>query len=325
MALLQDYNKLFEHTDNINKIYVNNNVVWPTVISSTPPGPDYTEPFYVENISNTTETLSIKKDTTNAPTLNVQYSLDRTNWKNLCTTYTVAYNYTLQPGDKVYLRCNTNLGWGSSGTSSYHNSINGCSKVGGNIMSLLYGSSFTGKTTFRNSTYQAFRGLFDSNNILEDAKNLLLPATTLVSGCYRYMFNNCTNLKTAPELPATTLATYCYSIMFYGCSSLITAPDLPATTLVEYCYDRMFTKCTSLTTAPELPAATLTTNCYYQMFRYCSLLNTVKCLATDRSASNATSSWLGSVSSTGTFTKAAGVTWRTGLSGIPSGWTVIEV
>ena len=34
------------------------------------------------------------------------------------------------------------------------------------------------------------------------------------------MFSYCTSLTTAPELPATTLASDCYSYMFSGCTSL---------------------------------------------------------------------------------------------------------
>ena len=34
------------------------------------------------------------------------------------------------------------------------------------------------------------------------------------------MFSGCTSLTTAPELPATTLATSCYAYMFDDCSSL---------------------------------------------------------------------------------------------------------
>ena len=37
---------------------------------------------------------------------------------------------------------------------------------------------------------------------------------------FRYLFQNCTSLTTAPELPATTVADMCYSNMFEGCSSL---------------------------------------------------------------------------------------------------------
>ena len=50
----------------------------------------------------------------------------------------------------------------------------------------------------------------------------------------------------APELPATTLASYCYQYMFEGCTSLTTAPELPATTLEKRCYESMFKGCTKL-------------------------------------------------------------------------------
>ena len=93
-----------------------------------------------------------------------------------------------------------------------------------------------------------------------------LPATTLANYCYAYMFYKCTNLITTPELPATTLANYCYSYMFAYCSNLTTPPELPVTTLADYCYYYMFSGCKGLATAPELPATTLTTGCYEYMF-----------------------------------------------------------
>ena len=177
-----------------------------------------------------------------------------------------------------------------------------------------------------------------------------LPATTLASGCYMDMFHGCTSLTTAPELPATILSQRCYNSMFYGCSSLTTAPALPAMTMEKTCYQNMFYGCTSLASAPVLPATTLATSCYYGMFRGCTSLaqapvlpattlvsscyfsmfyectnlNYVKCLATNISAFACLSDWLANVSPTGTFVKAAGVSWPTGSSGIPVGWTVIE-
>ena len=95
---------------------------------------------------------------------------------------------------------------------------------------------------------------------------------TMANYCYQYMFKNCANLTTAPELPANTLDVYCYASMFYGCTSLTTAPALPATTLAESCYQYMFRACTNLTTAPTLPATTLAGYCYYQMFNGCTSL-----------------------------------------------------
>ena len=140
--------------------------------------------------------------------------------------------------------------------------------VYGNIMSLVYGDDFVGKTTI--SRY-GFFCLFKDSGLIS-AENLILPATTLELSCYANMFEGCTSLTTAPELPATTLAYNCYDGMFSGCTSLTTAPELPATTLAESCYIFMFWDCTSLTTAPELPATTLAEQCYSGMFKGCTSL-----------------------------------------------------
>ena len=152
-----------------------------------------------------------------------------------------------------------------------------------------------------------------------------LPATTLEEECYLEMFSGCESLTAAPELPATTLAPACYEYMFKGCASLTTTPELPATTLEEECYDAMFSGCTSLEVAPELPATTLALSCYAEMFSDCTNLSEVKCYAEDISAQSCVDDWLDGVSATGTFTKKAGVNWPSGASGIPSGWSVVEV
>jgi hypothetical protein len=123
-------------------------------------------------------------------------------------------------------------------------------------MSLLFGDNYKGQTDLTGKDY-AFNSIFYQNTKIINAKNLSLPATTLVQHCYHSMFNGCTNLVTAPELPATTLADCCYQFMFNDCTSLTTAPKLPATTLASGCYSGMFRNCTNLTTAPKLPATTL--------------------------------------------------------------------
>ena len=150
-----------------------------------------------------------------------------------------------------------------------------------------------------------------------------LPATEMKPNCYNSLFFGCTSLVNAPELPATTLAEGCYRSLFNGCTSLVNAPELPATTLAEGCYRSLFNGCTSLTTAPDLLAPTLVSYCYAYLFNACTSLNSVKCTATSGVGSNnSTAEWLWNVSPTGTFTKESGVTWETGVSGIPSGWTV---
>lgn len=91
--------------------------------------------------------------------------------------------------------------------------------IKGNIMSLLFGDDFIGKTILTGYNY-AFSALFAYNQNIVNAENLILPATVLSSYCYNTMFGGCTNLTTAPVLPATELARYCYGYMFYDCTSL---------------------------------------------------------------------------------------------------------
>ena len=293
----------------------------------TPPTPSYTTPFYVENITDEDETLTFTCYLDDLP-ITIETSTDASNWDTLGTIGegdSSELTAQLQPNNKLYIRATTDT-WCKFVDSEgipVGCTISGISKVGGNIMSLLYGSNFTGEeTTFPSNSTHNFAGLFYSNYDLISASELILPATTLTDSCYMHMFSNCSSLTTAPSLPATTLTDSCYMYMFYICSSLTTAPAiLPATTLADFCYQGMFC-CTSLTTAPELPATTLAEACYCDMFRDCDSLNYIKCLATDISASNCTDNWLSHVAETGTFVKAASMTdWTTG-NGIPEGWTV---
>ena len=226
--------------------------------------------------------------------------------------------------------------------------------VFGNVLSLVFTGAYSEKTDLSECPNGVLQGLFDkgwdgnphiknhpTNDIVLPAttlkencyvamfrgtgltRALQLPATTLAYRCYYHMFSYCKDLVAAPELPATTLADECYHAMFEGCSSLTYASALPAMTLTYSCYDNMYRDCTSLTTAPDLLAPKPDIDSYYYMFNGCKNLNFVRCLATDISASNCTSSWLGGVSPTGTFVKADEMDdWTTDYKGIPEGWTV---
>jgi len=254
--------------------------------------------FYVEDMSGSENTLSINKISDYAPTLTIEMSRDGINWSTMGSTSKTAITASIPAYGRVYLRCNTSSWCANLGEA---NCIY-CSqsyRVGGNIMSLLYGSNFTGnEVIFPSGSDSNFSYLFFNSSNISDASTLILPATTMTELCYAGMFHSCRALTTAPTLPATTLANYCYYSMFYGCTSLATAPALPATTLANFCYQCMFYGCT--------------------------VMNNITCLATDISASVPLADWVNSVSQTGTFTKKAGVTWPTGVSGIPEGWTVVE-
>ena len=194
----------------------------------------------------------------------------------------------------------------------YCNMFNGCTS--------LTTAPVLPATTLAEGCYY---GMFQGCTSLTTAP--ALPATTLAYQCCYSMFQGCSTLTAAPALPATTMEENCYYRMFYGCIKLTSAPVLPATTMAPRCYYQMFYGCTSLTTAPALPATTVADFCYREMFRGCTKLSSITCLAPQGINLNGiTDNWVNGVASTGTFTKASGVTWWTGTSGIPSGWTVNE-
>lgn len=301
-------------------------------------------PFYVENTTTSTEQLKIFKATINssstvsrAPDITIEYSTDNINWNTLGSTRGTSYSYPLTLSiaakTKVYLRSVVSAWCVYYSKSSsypnesdyYHNRITGMDTVGGNIMSLIHGGNYVNKYSLNKGNL--FGYLFKSSSVVS-AKDLILPAKNISSGCYRRMFEFCDSLKYAPEsLPATTLADACYSFMFYDCTALTTAPELPATTLAVGCYSGMFKVCTALTTAPDLLAPTLVSDCYSEMFMGCSKLSYIKCLAenpfqTEPPYLGAVDDWVNGVSSTGRFIRKSGVLWPRSNDGIPSGWTV---
>ena len=205
----------------------------------------------------------------------LSYSKDKSNWTETVVDNTAqTITIPVSNGDDVYLKGVANAWCNGDEELCTHIDSSASINASGNIMSLLYGDDFKDKITFPEESQYTFGELFYNNTHLINAKNLILPATTLTFYCYNNMFSGCTSLTTAPELPATTLAHSCYGAMFYGCTSLTTAPELPATNLISNCYNSMFYGCTSLTTAPELPATTAVNSCYNSMFRGCTSLTT---------------------------------------------------
>lgn len=202
-------------------------------------------------------------------------------------------------------------------------------------------------------TINCYQGMFQACTSLTTAPKL--PATGLDDGCYQYMFNGCYSLINAPELPAQEAKLGCYRAMFMNCTSLTTAPEIPAlggsnamfacaemfrdcTSLVNppsvlHIWDHlsceeMFRDCTSLEKAPDLiPIGTGYYSAYPLMFHGCTSLNYIKCLADATHGDDPFDfySWVQNVLPTGTFVKKRGINWVTGESGIPDGWTVIEV
>ena len=138
------------------------------------------------------------------------------------------------------------------------------------------------------------------------------------------MFYNCTSLLNVPDLKFMEIPGHGCINMFYGCTSLVNAPALPATVVGEYSCDGMFGNCTSLVNAPILYAEKLYTYSYNDLFYGCINLSNITMLAKSF-YDDSLRYWTYNVSPTGTFTKKKGVNIPSGSSGIPDGWTVVEV
>lgn len=223
----------------------------------------------------------------------IQYSVNGGAWESIAASSS-APTISVSDGDVVRLRGTNNTYAGSNDDYDGFSGGTAIFDVEGNIMSLVYGDNFVNNTGLTGS--YNFCGLFKQANVVS-AENLILPATTLTPYCYRALLANDPSLTVAPELPATTLAEGCYRYMFQDAS---------------------------ITTAPDLLAPVLVTDCYDGMFNNCGNLNYIRCLATNTGATSATTSWVLSVASSGTFVKDANTDWPIGASGIPTRWVVVE-
>ena len=259
---------------NIVKVKLGDVVIWQ---KTTEPvvGPDY---FYIENVDTSDGEITFTTTKRYTPTSGkyaekIEYSSDKANWNTINFNTTTPQTVTIKSGEKVYLRNDSGFfNFILYNGHEYTTTINTTKKcvVGGNLNSLLdYNNLDNIDISEKEGCFSKL--FYNATNII-DASILIIPSTTLASGCYSSMFSGCTGLTSAPTLPATTLASSCYYEMFSGCTGLTSAPTLPATTLAEQCYGYMFFSCSKLTTAPELPATTLASDCYREMFRRCTSL-----------------------------------------------------
>lgn len=307
--------KLYIGELEVGKLYLGSTLVY----QNEEPGPtphDYSKDYLTFKISS--GGTIVWKAMRTGYTTTISYSKDNgSSWTPITAT-TGGTVINVNSGDTVLFKGNNPT---YDTTGGIYNNFNGTTakfELEGNIMSLIYGDNFSGQTALQ-SAY-TFNFMFYNCSGLTSAENLILPATTLTTRCYAYMFWNC-RLTTAPALPATTLANNCYWSMFQNCSSLTSASTLPATTLANNCYENMFSNCGNLAIEVNLPATILTNSCYHNMFYGCNKISAVTCSATDISAEYCTEQWLLGVSSTGVFTGNVNTNWTMGSNGIPSNWT----
>lgn len=260
-----------------------------------------------------------------------------------------SYIQNLASGDKIRFYRAETTAWRGDTTSDYNKFRigTGNTKIYGNIASLFgFNQTIPQYACFQMFAYEG----------VKDASGLILPWNSLSTGCFQSMFLSCSVMNALPVLPATDLSgcNDCYRTMFRGtaCTGMATmfiknidgttgntnfycmyqlCPNITSVTVPELTFTNSgrlwgaFWGCAGLTTAEvKIPTNySIPQYAYRQLFYGCSNLNDVTCLATSF-ASNTFNDWLNGVAASGTFTKAAGVTWTSGASGIPSGWTVVE-
>lgn len=137
-------------------------------------------------------------------------------------------------GDYVQFRNNNNTL--SISNSDYAQFImSGKISGSGDIQSLLNYSSIT--------PAYCYRRLFQGCSALTTPPDL--TATSIGYYSYASMFNS-TGIKTPPIISATSVSNFSCFYMFENCAQLLSAPELLTTTLKDHCYSNMFKNCSSL-------------------------------------------------------------------------------
>lgn len=217
---------------------------------------------------------------------NLLYSFDKQTWTQLD-----AYDKPITLHDTVYLRGDNNNGW-NHGTSLQtglctillddpNGGDDDTVNISGSIMGLMNNGL---KNVDLPLQTLAFAKLFAGSNAIKTVGDGFFPSVAEVSAfCYNGIFQNCTNLTTAPEIlvyPNQIVNDRSFQCAFSGCSKLAEMPELLTDNLRMSCYSSMFESCSSLREAKELPAITLMEDCYNSMFRHCTNLTKAPTLET---------------------------------------------
>lgn len=114
--------------------------------------------------------------------------------------------------------------------------------------------------------------------------------------------------------------------LFYQQSNLVDASSLQLNAIIVPmgAYDSLFHFCNNLESAPIIKGQTFGNSSCNVLFNACGKINRIECHATNPT-SQGFFNWVQNVAENGTFVKKRGVSWPSGISGIPTGWTVEEI
>ena len=229
------------------------------------------EDYFTITNTGAADTISFTiKNNSNSKVKYFYYTLDDKKWvKN-----NGDLDVSLSPGSKIRLRCIFNSDVESKSFFKFICESSGCSllNASGDIQSLSAGDDFKNQNNLATRCTKLFA------NLPWSFIGLKLPSKNLHRFCYQNMFENCTNLTSAPDLPAETLADYCYSYMFSGCTNLTSTAKIFYSQTAERSCEYMYMGCTSLLTANEdifTDNIILSNECYWGMFQNCTKLGGV--------------------------------------------------
>lgn len=180
---------LYYGGNEISKAYMGNNLVW----EKKEINPFIKEYFTIQSLAdNNTITFRKVADNISMPDKPIKYSKDLNTWTDI-SFVSNGSTIVLNKGEKLYLKGN-NSTYGRVVFGTMYNyyayakiQSSGKIDVMGNIMSLVYGDNFINNNTLESSF--TFLSLFENNNKLVNAKDLILPTTTLAESCYGSMFS----------------------------------------------------------------------------------------------------------------------------------------
>lgn len=201
--------------------------------------------FYVQNVSNYSNTITLKRYGSPITGTTLAYSLDGNDWTTC--TYDSSNNCDISlpySGDKVYFRSSDRF---STNTINYYKFMGTqIMSIGGDITTLLDYTNDAIDTTPQN----AFRACFQSNDQLVDASNL--DCSKIVhsghDGDFQAMFDGCYRLLYACDFPNLEDATYnIFGECFRNCTSLVRGSVISnITSVTSWGLQNMYQNCYNL-------------------------------------------------------------------------------
>lgn len=311
---------------------------WGGALTPIPSGwtinpPEVRQQYFTIRSLEANNTITLTNNTSGSVVSDTSFSYSTDSGTTWSSTYIgidqTATIATIGSGDTIMMRGRNINGLGVSYNKGHYFRATGNFEIEGNIMSLINDDDIS--VEFPTSNSYAFAQLFSGCTNLISAENLLILPKQLYTSAFNCIFRDCTALTVAPkELPSLIIGEESYASMFEGCTSLTTPPAyLCNMSTTSRSYRRMFCPSrssmvnSSLTYTPKM-FGNITAG-QEQMFCGNGNLENVYCYWNNVSTGNTFNNWINYTPDNGvTFYKRSSSEFKSGASGIKSGWTVVD-